>query len=83
MMVLLITLLKINNSCCVWVPSEAPIFNRNEWYNTVDLKSLKSQISHRFANDGRVISRVRHRNESMAIGHGFARTLLGDWGYYI
>ena len=47
MMELLITLLKINNSCCVWVPSEAPIFNRNEWYNTVDLKSLKSQISHR------------------------------------
>ena len=47
MMVLLITLLKITNSCCVWVPSEAPIFNRNEWYNTVDLKSQKSQISHR------------------------------------
>ena len=35
MMVLLIALLKITNSCCVWVPSEAAIFNRNEWYNTV------------------------------------------------
>ena len=35
MMVLLIALLKITNSCSVWVPSEAAIFNRNEWYNTV------------------------------------------------
>ena len=35
MMVLLVALLKITNSCCVWVPSEAAIFNRNEWYNTV------------------------------------------------
>ena len=35
MMVLLIALLKITNFCCVWVPREAAIFNRNEWYNTV------------------------------------------------